>query len=51
MLDQHIGHQACMAAVAIRERVNHHQPMVKANGDLIVAAHLVLELVGDVAQE
>ena len=49
-MNQHIGHEPCVAAIAIWERVDHHQPMVKGNGDFIVAVHLELELVGDVGQ-
>ena len=51
LLDQHISAQACVAAVAIGKRVDGDQPVMETDRDLIHRLHLVLHLVGDVAQQ
>ena len=48
---QYIGHESCMATVAVGEEMDGNQTMMEADGDLIGRKGLVFEPIAGVAQQ
>lgn len=51
LLDQQIRHQTCMAAVAVRKRMDRHQPMVKSDSDLVGRIGVMLDPITNVIEQ
>src|SRR5689334_11051285 len=49
--EQNVGHQARVAAVAVRKRVDKRQPVVESGGDLVQRHGLALMLVRDIVEQ